>query len=219
MSTAVIVVSNHRTGSGCLASVLHTLGVSMLPTELPTLNGDDRWEDQDFVALHRRIFREQIGRGHSPSSWRYPMPQFTPAIIKDYVKTLTGKTSRLLWGFKDPRAVFVLDFIMGLTAGLGIGTYCVWLRRDLAAVAASLKKRDDKQWPTDHEAVARHQYAQWQSMYSRYSYAVPGIAIKYEDLVGDPETTVTSLAQQLPIKPTPEQIEAAITLVWKGHGT
>lgn len=213
MSTAVILVSNHRTGSGCLASILHTLGVPMIPTETPTMTGDDAWEDQDFVKLHRSILGEIVGKGYDPIAWRYPVPRFDDWTIAGYRDLLIEKSERPIWGFKDPRTVWMLDFVLGLTAGLQIDTRLVWLKRSTAAVADSLRRRDNAQWPTDHLSVAVHQRAEWERMRSRFVHAVDGIVIDYEELVVNTARTIQRLVDWLPITAPEAAIQQAISIV------
>ena len=215
---AIVIVANHRTGSGLLASILHTLGVAMLPTPQPTREGDDKWEDHEFVALHREIFQEVISGKYDPNRWRYPIPVFGAGMRQRYRQLLLARRDLRTdqespWGFKDPRTVFVLDFVLGLMTGLAIRPKCIWLRRGLPAIADSLRRRD-VQWPTDNVAVARHQFNKWGEMHARYSQMTHGLKMQYEKLTEDPAEEIRQLVDFLaPHIPSPAQIAAAVALV------
>jgi|JI9StandDraft_1071089.scaffolds.fasta_scaffold01480_11 hypothetical protein len=231
MSTAVIIVCNHRTGSGLLSSMLHTMGIPMLPTEQPTRQGDEMWEDHRFVELHQRMLSERPGKNYDPTAWRFPKPVITEAIVSDYRRLLAQchllaqRRGQSRWGFKDPRTVFMLPVIVGMLRSLDIRPRFIWLNRNLEDVAASLKKRDEQQWPewpTDHMRVAETQRTQWNIMRTLYGVGIPSFNVAYESLVVTPQPVTDKLAEFVtdpacdqPIDPA--LITAAAALVRRRH--
>lgn len=212
--TAVIIVANHRTGSSCLASVLQALGVQMIPTAEPINPGDMAWEDQTFVELHRKIFGEVTGEHYNPDAWRYPTLRFTPQIFAEYKTALRDRAKQMLWGFKDPRTVFTLPFVMGLAVGMELDVRLIWLKRDVGHVAESLRQREGQYYPTDFNAVALHQRREWEAVLSEYYDSYPSLELSYETMTTDPMKTVIDILPMIaPHYPSQANINKAIGLI------
>lgn len=216
MSTAIVVACCHRTGSGCVASVLHTLGVPMLEQPDPVREGDGRWEDLEFFRLHQQILREWVpatGK-YDHRRWWYPSPCYTPELVKAYKELVERRNQRMLWGFKDPRTIFMLDFTLGLLTAAGVDVRIVWLTRDLMEIADSLQRRDGERWPGDMKDVAKYQLRQWQLMQERYAAAYPGVSFTYAGMTAEPAGIVDQLIGLMPFGPrVPEARQQAIDLI------
>jgi len=115
----VLVVGMHRSGTSLTARLLSTLGVNMGTKFIAAdrANSEGYYEDRDLVRFHQKAFRETLGAtadGHADWGW-------TPGrcIESDEMTKWSHHASRLVslrrsskhvWGFKDPRTTMILDF-------------------------------------------------------------------------------------------------------------
>lgn len=191
MSKVVVVVAGHRTGSGLTSQLLNMLGVDMgLPEASPALHTDDLGEDQEFVAIHRAMLRERVAE-----DWQWPKPRITHELSKRWVSLVRQRSSKAIWGFKDPRFVFLADYGLGVLATAGLDVQLVWLHRGAPDVASSLQVRDGT--PYLHAlSIAAHYETRWATLRERYD-GWPGCDIEYNDLVADPLKQVARITESL----------------------
>lgn len=131
----IVVLGMHRSGTSCLAGSLEEAGLHLgeVNTEAPH-NARGNRENRTIMDLHDEVLAANGG------SWDVPPPLVTwsdehrarrDEIIATY-------PSDVVWGFKDPRSLLLLDGWIEALPGLRfVGTF-----RHPAAVAASLAARN-----------------------------------------------------------------------------
>jgi hypothetical protein len=104
-----IIAGMGRSGTSLVANFLQSLGVHM-GDRLPAADEHNRYgyfEDLDFIYFHEQILaRHGLDYFANP---RQPLSLIQEEITaaRDLIK---AKSVRPLWGWKDPRTAFVLDF-------------------------------------------------------------------------------------------------------------
>ena len=134
--TVVAILGMHRSGTSCLAGSLESWGLPLGKVKTSSKhNKSGNRENPDIFRLHDAVLANNGGSWRNPltvTKWRTEHLDALRAIIKKY-------PSRL-WGFKDPRTMFLLE-----------GWYCVIPRsrfqfvatfRHPMAVARSLNARN-----------------------------------------------------------------------------
>ena len=186
-STCVVILGGHRCGTSAVAGVLKKLGVFMghrFVGKTP-FNKKGHWEDVAFLTLHKRI----VG------GWKRPCVDFQP-VRKAYVRLIRSRERNFpLWGFKDPRFVFVFPHFLTVAESriLAISVY-----RDLGASVESMVDRHKpgssvNVGKMDAVRIARrYRDAHWAAL---RGFRGPSIAVQYEDLVKQPAKHVSRIAK------------------------
>lgn len=116
---SILVVGMHRSGTSLTASLLSNLGVKMGTKFIAAdrANSEGYYEDRDLVRFHQKAFRQTLGAtadGHTDWGWTTGR-----CIESDDMANWSHHASRLVsrrrstkqvWGFKDPRTTMILDF-------------------------------------------------------------------------------------------------------------
>ena len=104
-----IIAGMGRSGTSLVANFLQSLGIHM-GEQVPAADEHNKYgyfEDLDFICLHERILAR-----HGLDYFANPRQQLS--LVEEEVaaaRTLVrAKSIRPLWGWKDPRTAFVLDF-------------------------------------------------------------------------------------------------------------
>ncbi len=126
----------HRSGTSCLMAALEQAGVSAgRVTKRNIGNPSGNREIVDVWLLHERLLEANGGNWRNPPQrvvWRARDRAARDQIVRRHFK------DDRLWGFKDPRLVFVLDgWVEAYPQMEWIGVF-----RHPLAVAASLASRD-----------------------------------------------------------------------------
>jgi hypothetical protein len=188
-STCIVVLGGHRCGTSAVAGVLHHLGVFMGSRFIGATQYNERghWEDVAFVALHKRI----VG------GWKRPCVDFEP-VKPAYAKLIRSREKQHeLWGFKDPRAVYVFPFFLRMVRA---EVKVVNVYRELEASANSMTHRKNPKKGSSLNVTYKQalgiarQYrdAHWLAMH--YCWQGPSLAVQYEALVHDPADQVKRIA-------------------------
>ena len=102
------VVGMHRSGTSCLAGTLMECGVEFGEVSRQNrFNAKGNNENQAIMDLHDRILADSGGTWRSPPSairWQAPHRDARDAIIGGFRARRSAA-----WGFKDPRALLVID--------------------------------------------------------------------------------------------------------------
>ena len=135
----VCILGMHRSGTSCLTGSLQEAGLFL--GEIHTWNPHNlkgNRENQKFVDLHDAILEANGG------AWDMPPKQVTWSA--EHVATaqalVAEHSSQAIFGFKDPRALLVLDGWRNIIPQLEF----VGIFRHPNAVARSLEKRSGKSW-------------------------------------------------------------------------
>lgn len=150
MGTAVIVLGGHRSGTSCIAGILHHLGIPMGEQLLGANPGNPagHFEDVAFLSLNKLI----LGEDKEPTAWREPVPDFAP--FREQYRALVAARNRThdMWGVKDPRLCFVLPLLLDVHGG---GVHVIRAHRHPASSARSLSTREGDLSDREAENIAR----------------------------------------------------------------
>lgn len=107
MSTCVLVMGRGRSGTSCVAGVLHNMGVNMGERlkEANVNNSMGFFEDLDFLEFHMDLIDEQ---------WENPKIEMSPEQMAKYQQLISIKQEQPLWGVKDPLLCFMFPTFEGL---------------------------------------------------------------------------------------------------------
>ncbi len=158
-SRVLAVLGMHRSGTSWLAGSLEAMGVALGEVSLADPhNQKGNRESPELMALHEAVLRSNDGSWKRPPSRRQWSSEHSAALA-EYVERMND--AHTLWGFKDPRALLILDeWLRRVPALERIGIY-----RHPAAVHRSLNARNPrfdrarsvKLWKTYNDAlVAEH---------------------------------------------------------------
>lgn len=141
MSTCIVVLGGHRCGTSAVAGMLHHLGVFMGHRFVGAgkYNEKGHWEDKAFLGHHKRIVGD----------WRSPGVDFEPHR-QAYRRLIRQREKHGLWGFKDPRFIFVFPHFLGIVKaevrviniwrGLEASARSMWTRRGKARINVDLEQ-------------------------------------------------------------------------------
>jgi hypothetical protein len=137
--TALLILGMHRSGTSALAGSLQQQGVYLDKVfEWNPHNPKGNRENSECVELNESVLSSNNGNWANPPSsitWTPEQAESRNRIITKFVES----NSRV-WGFKDPRTLFTLDFWLdGLE---GIHTMSVGSFRHPLPVAKSLMTRN-----------------------------------------------------------------------------
>ena len=179
----VVVVGMHRSGTSLVASILESsglhLGERLVPANRSNVQG--HFEDVDLVHFHRAALQ---ALGHHPDGWDEVVLSEMPDVLAARARALVdARSSRPLWGWKDPRTTLFLPFWERLLPEARF----VFVYRNPWEVIDSLYRRGDERFREDPAASAR--------VWSHYNGVIldslarvreRGILFDLEDVVADP---------------------------------
>lgn len=132
----VFVLGMHRSGTSCLAGTLQACGVELgHVVEKSHGNPKGTREISALWQLNERLLEKNGGSCVSPGL----VKRWDREDEKDRDTILSGFLRSRVWGIKDPRLMFCLDF---WRQGIDVEPTLVGTFRHPTAVAASLKVRD-----------------------------------------------------------------------------
>jgi hypothetical protein len=148
MTTAVVVLGMHRSGTSAMAGALNIVGVDLgrrLYLAQKGVNEKGFWEHADVAEVHDSILRV-IGSYWDdflsfPEQWKQ-----SPSLQR-YTSTLKRLVDRdfsasRLWGIKDPRMCRLLPVWLPIFAECQVKPVFVLIARHPAEVCGSLHARD-----------------------------------------------------------------------------
>ena len=141
--TVLAILGMHRSGTSWLAGTLEAMGLALgdVATQNPFNERGNR-ENPDILRLHGSVIQASGG------GWRNPPRAaiWSDQQRRELATIIASMGARFdVWGFKDPRAMFVLDEWRRQVDGLR----CVGIYRDPNAVAASMADRGSHSVPRD----------------------------------------------------------------------
>lgn len=206
--TSVAVVGLHRSGSSCLAGVLHKLGVFM-GRQLGGCEPTGGFEDLGFTRLCEAVF---------------PFPTIerrlaVPVVARELRRWLaTHRTDaghlRGSTGGKYPHLCAMGE---ELVAAAGSSLRVVHIDRPLEESVASMVSRSGRARPGTFLDASPEQCEQLQcwlwTQKHRFLGRVPHLTVPYHELLADPARQVRRLQDYLGLSPTGEQRKAAVAHV------
>lgn len=106
VQSPIIIIGMHRSGTSCLAGSLQQAGLRLgdVHTHNP-FNRKGNREHPALMALHEGVLSDNGGSWHTPPR----KVLWSSARIKERDEVIRAIAGRRPWGFKDPRALLVLD--------------------------------------------------------------------------------------------------------------
>jgi GT2 family glycosyltransferase len=215
---AVIVLGMHRSGTSAVTGALRLRGLSLgddLMQPAPD-NPNGFWEHAGVVAVHERVLHA-LGR-----SWNDPRPlpadwlasEAVREAQRDLVSLLRDEFGDVaLWAVKDPRLCRLLPMWRAVFEALGVRVHALFVARDPAEVAASLRARND--WP---EGLSRLLWMQHTAEAEAATRDLPRAVLSYDALLQSPlqalDAALRDAQVDLPAA-TPEQRDAVAAFVMR----
>jgi hypothetical protein len=198
----VAVVGLHRSGSSCVAGVLHHLGIFM-GRRLGGYEASGGFEDPALAAICERAFP------FPTTSARVAEREIAEAL-KAHVNELISLASRMRRpaGGKYPHLAAMGPQLRGAA---GDRLRVLNVERPLEDSIASLVKRsnDSQGWlRISREEAARVQHWLWDHK-RRFLREVGHHTVHYYDLVAEPRAEIARIAEWLRLSPHPDQLAAA----------
>jgi hypothetical protein len=190
----VIVLGMHRSGTSAVTRLLNLLGADVGPEDDLVHDFDNpagHWESRSLVSANDRIL-SVLGR-----SWDFP-PRLAPGwerteemdgLVPELADTFASVYRSCPWVWKDPRTCLTLPLWRRV---LGDAPRIVYVRRDPAAVVHSVFRRDGV--PRLYATGLWHRYVH-AALQGAAGLGV--VCVRFEDVVGDPATSVDLLADRL----------------------
>ena len=144
---AIIILGMHRSGTSCMAGILHHAGLYFGDKLLPASKKNPKgyFENEDLWRLHHSVLRAV---GHPwddprpmPSGWeKRPIVWFKKIILKMLMKKHFSKHA--VFGIKDPTINLLLPIYLDVFKAMNIKPCFIIMKRHEEAVAKSLSKAE-----------------------------------------------------------------------------
>ncbi|HEU5116038.1 MAG TPA: hypothetical protein VFT74_05110 [Isosphaeraceae bacterium] len=207
MGTAIIVLGGHRSGTSCVAGIIHRLGVPLGEHLLGPGVGNPvgHFEDLEFYHLHRLI----LGENRDPKAWRYPRPNLD--AFRGPYKALVDLRNQThpRWAVKDPRLCFTLPLLLESHPG---EVRTVRVHRDPRKSAQSLAAREGDLSLQDAEAIAWSYHRAAQEAAELAIARGPALHLHFDYVIGNPRQAVEELARFLLVPPSEmnDRVQSAV---------
>lgn len=186
MSTALLVLGMHRSGTSAVAGALRLCGIELGRDLMPA--GPDNpsgfWEHRGVVDVQERLLRALGREWYDPR----PLPQgwMDSAAARAAAEDLEGLlradfAGTPLWAVKDPRTCRLLPLWIEVLARVGAQPKALFVVRSPDEVADSLAMRN--QWPA---GLARLLWIRYLGEAEAASREMPRASLAYADLLERP---------------------------------
>lgn len=187
MSRQVLVIGNHRTGSSCVAGLLHKMGVNMGDTMLGAhpSNPLGHFEDREFLLLNDSL----VAPWHNPTILTSDEELAVPRMR--YERLINARDfKRPIWGIKDPRLCITASYFIDLLFDPVIINTC----RNRDSVIKSLMKRDG--WSEEKASDIHDIYSREEDLTvgdARDALGIPVLTVFFEDLLDSPDVWIEEM--------------------------
>jgi hypothetical protein len=215
----VMVLGMHRSGTSLCSHLLSVLGVDMAdqlgPFGKPSPdNARGHWERWEIVALHDRVLELLNRKYFEPThDFGFPVAWWAdPEVAKvrnEIVDFLRARMGEARFGFKDPRTVRLMPLWHQIASELMLAPKFVFCLRNPAAVARSLKARDNLA-----PEIGEARWFTYVLDFFRYNREAEFCLIEYETWFTDPKANTRKLMEFLDLEW--RQSEAELDLVVTG---
>jgi hypothetical protein len=198
--TGIIIVGMHRSGTSLVSSMAQELGVylgetdELLPPH-PEDNPKGYFERRDVMEINDEIIRLMGGDPpyeaflHQKGWHRLPMLDKLRDRASQIVQNLHDRAGEGgLWGIKDPRFSFTLDFWADIALSLG-DVKVIWCWRHPAEVVQSLARRGLGPDEALYRVIGDHH-----DRIMRSVRAYPFHIVSYERVITEPRWEAIQLA-------------------------
>lgn len=144
MNECIVIMGRGRSGTSCVAGILHNSGVVM-GNDLKKSNPNNKlgfFEDLDFLNFHMNLIKRK---------WKDPKIFMSPNNIKQYRQIILKKQKQKLWGVKDPLLCFMFPVFQSLC---DCDIKIINVHRPIDQSAKSLILRNNRWEKTDFEFMS-----------------------------------------------------------------
>jgi hypothetical protein len=156
----------------------------------------EHWEDTEFLTLNDKLLSTRGGSWHAPRKIVKTTIYGLEVEAKELIKE---RSQDMLWGWKDPRNSFTLEF----WANLLDHTRIIWVHRNGIDVAKSLARREQGK----NRGLTNYDIAFWFDLWAIYQIAcstyLPGFNIHhvfYEQICVEPYNVMAGIGKFLELK-------------------
>ena len=197
VSTAVLVLGMHRSGTSAVTRVLNLLGAE-LGQDLMAAAADNPggfWEHQEVVAIHERLL-SRLGM-----AWDDPRPLAEGWLEGDAARQASVEIAALVqrefadvpvWAVKDPRMCRFVPLWTRVLAAQGVTPKALLVTRDPREVAQSLQRRDGLPDGVSHVLWARYLIES-----VRDTRRMPHAVLAYDALMADWRVEMARISREL----------------------
>lgn len=186
----VVVLGMHRSGTSMTAGILSILGVNMGAEGRPAdSNVRGHFEDHDFLFLNKKIL------AFHKASWDDP-PSDTLTLdpdLKNRAKKLLLIKANGIWGWKDPRTVFTIEYYLAHLPN----PYFIFVDRDTNEVARSLQRRNS--FPIEKGAALSKKYKRKLDTLTETTQHLPQLFLSMNSIIASPTEEARTIARFLEI--------------------
>ena len=203
----VLVMGLHRSGSSCLAGVLHNLGVYM-GDQFCGVEKDGGHEARGLARICQKAYR-------TPSTeLKIPLESLR-SMLAQYIHQVRNDALKLNWpaaGGKFPQLCAMGELIRDI---VGDSLRVIHINRPLEVSIRSLQARYDRKAGREHskdqelDAVQRWLWARKQEFLK----GVKHLTIEYEDLLARPNLQIKRIVDYLRLSPSQQQLQNALSYV------
>ena len=226
----VLIGGLHRSGTSLTRAIIGSHPtLAIYKSDLPLWTKlYDRYKDKNLnkVKLRKQLVDEIVTHRKAPRSIKIKFnageilealnqeEYVTCGIVFHHVLRLYAqRLGRPRWGLKTPYNEFWTDAIFASYPHAKM----IHVLRDPRDVAASIKSRD---WNITLERTCN----EWQksaqlAQLNQQKYSGSYLAIRYEDLVDNPETIVRQICEVIELEYTPELLKMEGQLGWRGSNS
>ena len=209
----IIITGMHRSGTSLTAAILKLLGIYlgadkelMAPAQD---NPDGFYERRDIMLLNDALLERTGANWHTPPEngihfWEDGYPDIVRQLQKNAEDLLHPFAEYPLWGIKDPRFAFTLDFWQGLIRD---ARYIICIRNPYE-VAESLRVRQG--FARDDSLSLWAQHYLWLDQMTQ---PAQRLVIHYSDLVEQGPASIMRMVDWLGLQPDDQQLLAAFRCI------
>src|SRR5687767_2297357 len=209
----ILILGMHRSGTSALTGCLRLLGVELGGTLLPANSSNEagHFENQDVLAVHEILLRDLGCRwdmiGSLPEGWEQSeaADRATRHLVGILERQFVGRGT---WAVKDPRMSRLMPVWFRALSKLDLQPRFVLMLRHPLEVARSLETRDGIDLAKGHLLWLVHTLGAAQACCGH-----PHTVLTYEQLLGDPVTTLRATAAALGITLPRDPADRAAELV------
>ncbi|NIQ90668.1 MAG: hypothetical protein GWN93_17270 [Deltaproteobacteria bacterium] len=189
MSRCIIVLGIPRSGTSCVAGVLHKLGVNMGQGHFQPI---DRFNQRGyFEDLRWRLTNQKItGKGYSTRG--LDIESVNSTMRKQWRQIAKECERQVIWGVKDPFFCFVGQFIWPMLQEPRI----VAVHRNFDASVKSVARHIQSSYRGRYKGGASRIQTRWLTGFERriLEFGGPIYHINYDELVASPKGQIHKLA-------------------------
>ena len=180
MSTPIVVLGMHRSGTSAAARALGLMGAGMGPSD----GLDHHWEQVDLWQLNAELLRMVGSEWDTPAALEPGWTRKGRSLCAAAEQLVNRLAAEPAWVLKDPRMCLTLPF---WREQMGLEPVVVFIYRDPREVAASLHRRNPQKRLDGRRALALWERYNCDALANARD--LPTIVVSYDHLLASPVET------------------------------